>query len=81
MTVHGLGYNQEKLEIGVLFRAAISFEVMDSCWNMSHNQHAAEELWAVVVSRRSSHETFQVWEQWGCWELYLGTDKTARAYE
>lgn len=27
-TVHSLGYNQEKLEIFVLFRAVISFEVM-----------------------------------------------------
>lgn len=40
-TVHSLGYSQEKLEIFVLFRAVISFEVMESCCNRSHNQHAA----------------------------------------
>lgn len=41
MTVHSLGYSQKKLEIFVLFRTVISFKVMESCCNRSHNQHAA----------------------------------------
>lgn len=42
----------------------------------------AAELRAAVVSRRSSRETFHVWEQRVHWELSLGTnDETARVYE